>query len=283
MQDQSLEIIRSVATSMLNFGLPMLLDEKHWAQAEKMAQEGLLQRHEPIFKSFGYTLTETGINAYNASLPQSPAPVVPAVKAWGEKPPSTYKKQLAFISAQCDGELENAYWLEVEHEKGTDSWSLCRSELDKKLAELKYDRFGRTDHIHFGFEDSSAALVTCDISGKLADGSRSGDPDAIGYTLSGFAWRREQGFQMELRDWQEARGFVHRLDSGDPEQELLAKLIVQSCFLDPKEVNNTGLLNPGGGGDCLYSELIAYFDFMRKDEEKAADTSLEDHQDRPRG
>ncbi|MDR3353353.1 MAG: hypothetical protein LBO00_10225 [Zoogloeaceae bacterium] len=61
MSGNSTSILSQVATSMMNFGAPMLLDEKDLDEAERMAEAGLLQRHEPVFKSFGYSLTDAGI------------------------------------------------------------------------------------------------------------------------------------------------------------------------------------------------------------------------------
>jgi hypothetical protein len=84
----------------------------------------------------------------------------------------------------------------------------------------------------------------------------------LAYGLDGFAWRRSEKFQMEERDWQEARGFIERLDAKDREQAKLRRLIVDSCFLDPVSVNDTGLISPGGGCQSEYTELIALFDFM---------------------
>lgn len=47
MSGNSTGILSQVATSMMNFGAPMLLDEKDWEEAERMADAGLLQRHDP--------------------------------------------------------------------------------------------------------------------------------------------------------------------------------------------------------------------------------------------
>ena len=283
--NQQTKILQSVAVSMSNFGTPLLLDERDWEEGEKMAAAGLLKKHEPIFKSFSYSLTEEGISAYYLAFPEH-APQ-PAVKIWGDKPPKTHAARVSFIHKQCPKPLEAAYWLDVTNEKGeTESWTLCESELDKKLEELKYDRYEDADRISFGREDSSELMPTCEISGKLTDGSSSSEPDAMAYAVSGFAWRRESGFQMEERDWQEARGFLEALHYADePEPKKLARLIAQSCFIEPKIVNNTGLINPGGGGQSEYGQLIALFDFMSADAStnKNKEEDLPPMQERPRG
>ncbi len=111
MSGNSTGILSQVATSMMNFGAPMLLDEKDWEEAERMADAGLLQRHDPVFKSFGYSLTDAGIEAYNKAFP--PAPLPDPVKVWGEQPPKSLKGRIAFIKRQCVKPLEDAYWLEA--------------------------------------------------------------------------------------------------------------------------------------------------------------------------
>jgi hypothetical protein len=260
MSGNSTGILSQVATSMMNFGAPMLLDEKDWEEAERMADAGLLQRHDPVFKSFGYSLTDAGIEAYNKAFP--PAPLPDPVKAWGEQPPKSLNGRIAFIKRQCVKPLEDAYWLEIEDDKGNvESMTLSSSALDKKLEELGYDRYSDDGRIYFGKEDSYA-LYTCDITGALLEGAWSSEPDYLAYELGGFAWRRSNRFQMEERDWQEAKAYIERLDSGSREQAKLRRLIADSCFLDPASVNDTGLLNPGGGGQREFAELIALFDFM---------------------
>lgn len=262
MSNDHANILRQIAVSMTNFGAPTLLDERFWAEGERMAEAGLLQRHEPVFESFGYSLTAAGVEAYNLAFPPT-APTAP-VKAWGAQPPKTLKARIKFIQSQCTRALEDAYSLEVEDENGqtTESLTLSSSALDQKLKELGYDRYASDRRIFFSREESYA-LYTCELTGALIEGAFSGDPDAIGYELDGFAWRRSNRFQMEERDWQEAKAFVERLDSSDREQAKLTRLIVGSCFLEPALLNDTGLLNPGGGCQSEYSELIDLFDFMR--------------------
>ncbi len=260
MNGNSTSILSQVATSMMNFGAPMLLDEKDWAEAERMAEAGLLQRHEPVFKSFGYSLTDAGIAEYHKAFP--PAPLPDPVKAWGEQPPKSLKARLAFIKRQCVKPLEDAYWLEIEDDKGhVESTTLSSSALDKRLQELGYDPYSSDGRIYYGKEDSYA-LYTCDITGALLEGSWNSEPNSLAYELGGFAWRRSNRFQMEERDWQEAKAFIERLDASSREQARLRRLIADSCFLDPASLNDTGLLNPGGGGQREFAELIALFDFM---------------------
>jgi len=250
MSGNSISILSQVATSMMNFGALMLLDDKDWDEAEQMAEAGLLQRHEPVFKSFGYSLTDAGIAAYREAFP--PEPPKDPVKAWGEKPPKSLKGRIAFINRQCVMPLEDAYWLEIEGDKGSvESMTLSSSALDKKLEELGYDRYSNDGRIYYGKEDSYA-LYTCDITGALLEGAWSSEPNSLAYELDGFAWRRSNRFQME----------VERLDTSSREQAKLRRLIADSCFLDPDSVNDTGLLNPGGGCQSEFAELIALFDFM---------------------
>jgi hypothetical protein len=234
--DNSDSILRQIAASMENFGVPMLLDEKDWETAERMA--------------------DAGVEAYRKAYP--PEPLQPPVKAWGDRPPKTLKGRIGFIKRQCTKPLEEAYWLEVEDEKGhTESWTLSESALDRKLEALGYDRFGEgNDRINYGYEIYDEAMPTCEVTGDLLDGNGCGDPESIGYGLEGFAWRRSQKFQMEERDWQEAWGFIVRLDASDREQAKLRRLIVDSCFLEPVKLNDTGLICPGGGCYQEFSELI---------------------------
>lgn len=255
-------ILQQVAVSMMNFGAPMLLDEKDWNDAERMASSGLLQRHDPVFGSYGYTLTDTGIEAYQQAFP--PEPPSPPVKAWGNHPPKTLRGRISFIKRQCVKPLEKAYWLEVEDESGSiKSMTLSSTAVDKKLDELNYDRWNNDGRIYYGEEDTYA-LYTCDVTGELLSGCWTASPDAIAYELDGFAWRRHERFQMEERDWQEAYELISRLETDDRKQAQLRRLIANSCFIDPISVNNTGLLNPGGGGQNEYEELIALFDFMKE-------------------
>lgn len=266
------KILHQIAVSMANFAAPMLLDEKYWAEAERMAEAGLLLRNEPVFKSFGYSLTPVGIEAYNLAFPLAP-PSLP-VKAWGSNPPRTLKECITFIQAQCTRELEDAYWLEVEDENGdsVDPMTLSETALNKKLEELGYDRYANDQRIRFGREEHYA-LYTCNSTGALIDGTSGGEPENISYELDGFAWRRSNRFQMEERDWQEARAFIFRLDNDQREQETLIKLIVDSCFLEPEAVNDTGMLNPGGGCQSEYSELVKLFDFLHQEVNESASTA----------
>jgi hypothetical protein len=252
-------ILMQVATSMVNFEAPVLLDEKDWATAERMADAGMLQRHEPIFGSYSYSLTDAGADAYRKAYPQEP--LQPLVKAWGDRPPKTLKGRIGFIKRQGSKPLEAAYWLEVEDEKGIESWILSESALDQKLEALGYDEFESNNRINYGIEYGKA-MPTCDVTGELLNGSFGDDPSTMAYGLEGFAWRRSMKFQMEERDWQEANGFINRLDENDREQGKLRRLIVDSCFLDPVKLNDTGLICPGGGGYEEFSELIKLFDFM---------------------
>jgi len=256
------DILRQVAVSMANFGAPMLLDKKDWETAERMSDDGILQRHQPVFDSYGYTLTYAGIKAYNKAYP--PEPLLLPVKAWGDSPPKTLRGRISFIAKQCKKLLEDAYWLEIEDDEGnTESITLSDSALDKKLKELNYDPYTDDGRICYGRDNQSDAMPTCDVTGALLNGSWSGDPSALAYGLEGFAWRRSEKFQMEERDWQEAFGFIDRLYAKDREQAKLLCLIVDSCFLEPVSVNNTGLICPGGGCYDEYAELIALFDFMK--------------------
>jgi len=198
--------------------------------------------------------------------------------AWGAQPPKSLKGRIAFIKRQCVKALEDAWFLEIEGDDGNiEVMSLSPSALDKKLLEMGYDPDNCYDHrINFGREVQCGAFQTCDSTGELLHGSWSSDPESLAYSLDGFAWRRENRFQMEEDDWQEAKGYIERLEYEDSrEAAKLRRLIVDSCFLDPRSVNDTGLLNPGGGGQREFSDLIALFDFMRatapveKDKEKA--------------
>jgi hypothetical protein len=231
-------------------------------KAERMADAGMLQRHDPIFQSYGYTLTDVGVEAYHKAYPPEPLP--PPVKAWGDRPPKTLKGRIGFIKRQCTKPLEEAYWLEVEGEKNVEIWTLSESALDKKMEAFGYDEFEGSDRIHYGIEESEA-MPTCEVTGELLNGIWSGDPEFIGYGLEGFSWRRSLRFQMEERDWQEAHGFIERLDAEDQEQAKLIRLIVDSCFLEPEKLNDTGLICPGGGCYTEFSELIELFDFMKTD------------------
>jgi len=253
-------ILHTVAVSMANFGAPMLLDEKDWNEAERMVKAGLLQRGEQIFETFGYTLTNLGLAAYNEAFP--PEPTKPPVKAWGNLPPKTMAARIRFIEKQCSRPLEDAYWLEVEDDKGVvESITLSGSALDKKLEELGYDPYTNEGKILFSKEESYA-LYTCDVTGELLCGGWSCDPQSIAYELDGFSWRRREQFQMEERDWQEANAFIERLSTSNREEAKLRRLIVQSCFIEPKCINDTGLINPGGGGQNTYEELIDLFSFL---------------------
>lgn len=255
--ETSKTILRSIAVGMANFGAPVLLDEKDWREADRMADTGLLQRHQPLFKSFGYTLTEAGIAAYHEAFP--PQPVQAPVKAWGETPPRSMKDRVSFIKSQCTGELESAYWLDVD---GQESLTLSKSALEKRLEELGYDRMNRDGTINFGREDSGDAMPTCDVTGALLSATWSNEPSDLAYGLEGFSWRRSQGFQMVERDWLEAKGYIERLDDSEADQKRLIRLIVDSCFLDPHKVNDTGLICPGGGCYDSHEELIDLFGFM---------------------
>lgn len=256
-------ILHTVAVSMANFGAPMLLDKKDWNEAERMAEAGLLQRGEPILETFGYTLTDAGVEAFNEAFP--PEPTKPPIKAWGNLSPKTMAACIRFIKKQCSRPLEDAYWLEVEDDKGAvESITLSRSALDKKLEELGYDRYTNEGKIIFSQEESYA-LYTCDVTGELLCGGWSSDPQSIAYELDGFSWRRREQFQMEERDWQEANAFIERLSTSNREEAKLRRLIAQSCFVEPKCVNDTGLINPGGGCQGTYEELISLFSFLAEE------------------
>lgn len=256
-------ILSNIAVGMSNFGSPVLLDERHWEEAARMADAGLLQRHEPIFNTHGYTLTDAGMAAYREAFPAQP--VVPAVKAWGQTPPQGTENRIAFIKKLGCKELERAYWLEVD---GQESMTLSSTALDAKLKELGYNRFEGNDAINFGAENSSEAMPTCAVTGELLEGSWSADPYGMSYGLEGFSWRRSEGFQMEERDWCEANGYIERLDADDQEQKRLIELIVDSCFLDPIKLNDTGLICPGGGCYSSYEQLIELFDFMQPQDDR---------------
>jgi len=272
-----INILGQVAVAMANFNAPMLLDKQHWDQAAQMADRGLLQRHEALFGSYGYTLTEAGVAAYRSVMPPAQGPLV---KAWGETVPTTQEAKRAFIKSQATP-IGQAKYLEYTSGEGaaaeTVSFTLSEEALVAKRDELGFKGWHDDDsreRFNIGDEDSYSFYL-CDVTGKLLDGNWSEDPSAMIYFMSGFAWRRESGFQMEDRDWQEVSGYLDRLGYDEDAAELV-RILCESCFLEPRGHNDTGMYNPGGPCTGDMSDLISLFDFMREKDKQTIP-------DRPRG
>lgn len=271
LNEMSIDILGLVLTSMANFNAPMLLDQKHWVQASELADRGLLQRNNPIFETYGYTLTQAGIEAYNAAVPVSEEK--PLIKIWGDSVPASIEDKMAFIKSQAKP-LSQAKFLEYTTGTGRDadtiSFTLSEDALDAKLKKLGFKGWDDEDsceRFNTGDEDSRCFYI-CEDTFELLDGNWSDDPNDLIYFMSGFAWRRENGFQMERNDWNEVAGYLYRLDHKEAAE--LVAVLCESCFLEPRSHNDTGLYNPGGPCLATMEDLVELFDFMK---EKPAEIS----------
>ncbi|MHB8474497.1 MAG: hypothetical protein ACYDC8_16930 [Gammaproteobacteria bacterium] len=268
LNEQDRNLIRSIYDANTAFGGPMLPDPQHFARAAALAEAGLLDATARMFPDgAAYVVTDAGVEAYNAALPQD-AMVTGSVEHPPVVPKGVFATREATVLGMADPHVPAAYWLEIENADGdvTDSLKLCEAALDLRCESLNQAGLGFSHG-----EETSEMFYRCQDTGRLMTGSFNAEPETLDYSLSGFAWRRESGFAMLRDDWTEAAGFISAISDAlcyaqDLEDgvlwAVLKQRIIDSCFLPVRDVNESGIWNPGAFFCHSVGDLIKLFDVV---------------------